>query len=110
MFLVTMGAAAGEHTGTPVWAPVGLMIAGIFVLALLSASRASQVGLSPGTIFIATLFACALVPFVLGLIAYLAAKKETTAAAANPMAWVSWVALLVVPWAVLFAIRAVVAR
>ncbi|MBX3664315.1 MAG: hypothetical protein KF834_01400 [Burkholderiales bacterium] len=106
MFLVAFGAAAGGHVRLLLWPAIVLFIGGILLLALFSAIRASQVGLSPWTTAIATLLTCALGPAVPILIIYLTVKDETDGGSTVPASpWGRWLTLLFAPWAMLWVIK-----
>ncbi len=106
MFLVAFGAAAGSHVGLLLWPAIVLLAGGILLLALFSAIRASQVGLSPWTTAIATLLTCAAGPAIGILVIYLTVKNETDGDSSAPTSpWGRWLALLFAPWAMLWAVR-----
>ncbi|MCC6303124.1 MAG: hypothetical protein IT489_10040 [Gammaproteobacteria bacterium] len=106
MFLVVFSAAAGAHAAALLWPGIVLFVGGVLLLAIFSARRASQVGLSPWTTSIATILMCGLGPSVLILIIYLTVKDDKgqgpVSRPASP--WFQWLALLTTPWAILLAI------
>lgn len=107
MFLVVFGAAAGGHVALLFWPGIALLVGGVLLLTIFSATRASQVGVSPWTAAIATPLTCVVGPTVLFLIIYLAMKdeksKSLTPVTAHP--WLQWLFLLLMPWIILSAIQ-----
>jgi len=99
-FLVAMGAAFGGGPLTRQWVGLALLVGSVLVLALVSAIRAAQVGLSGWAGFLGIVFGVLLGPSVLVVMLLLAFKQEDppfTAEDAGPTPWhVIWLQPLVV--------------
>lgn len=106
MFLVVFGAAAGAHVALLLWPGIALMAGGILLLAILSALRASQVGVSPWMTTIAVVLLCFAGPVVPVLVIYLVVREEKPGIApAKGSPWMAWLGLLIAPWGILMGIK-----
>ncbi len=109
MFLVAFGAAAGGERAWLMWPAIALVAGGILLLAVVSAMRAEQLGLSPWPSFIAALLGCVMWPLSLVLVIYLTAKSPpSTPPAGKPSFLWGWMLfLLSAPWFILFLLNVV---
>lgn len=104
MFFVAFGAAFGGPQRALLWPALALLVAGVLLLATLSALRAVQIGHSPGLAFVSVVLAAGFGPAVLLPLAQLFFKPEIQPGLqppSGPGKWLLPLALLVLPWVVL---------
>lgn len=122
MFFVAFGAAAGGERAWLVWPAITLLAGGILLLAVVSALRASQLGLSPWPAFVAAVLGCVVGPLCLALVIYLTVRAPAPAKgtasrpkvspssippAVKPSFMWGWMLLLfLAPWLILLLLHA----